>query len=99
MPEDRDETSANFAYFSSEYAQAVDAFAAIEQQAATIIALGTPDDLRTYIDQFVEMADRTRQLAAERREPNFAEWFGELIEKAEAIRASLEGGRPRHHNG
>ena len=99
MAENRDESRGNFAYFSSEYAQAVDAFGAIEQQAATIIALGAPDDLRTYIEQFVEMASRTRQLAIERGETHFAEWFGELIDKAEAIRAALEGGRPRPHNG
>jgi hypothetical protein len=89
MSDDREETRANFAYFSSEYAQAVDAFAAIEQQAATIIALGVPDDLRTYIDQFVEMAERTRQQAVDRGETDFAEWFGELIEKAQAIRLAV----------
>lgn len=81
--------SDDFAYFSSEYAQALDAFKAIEEQAATIVAFGAPDELRTYIDQFVEMAGRTRQLALDRGETNFAEWFAELIEKAEAIRVAV----------
>ena len=89
MSDDRDESRGDFAYFSSEYAQALDAFKAIEQQAATIVAFGAPDELRTYIDQFVDMAERTRQLALDRGETNFAEWFSELIEKAEAIRMAV----------
>lgn len=93
MADDRDESRANFIYFSNEYAQALQAIAAIEKQAATIIAFGAPDELRTFIDQFVTMADTTRNLALEKGEANFAEWFRELIEKAEAIRDAL-GVRP-----
>lgn len=89
MAEDQDESRANFAYFSTEYAQALQAFATIEKQAATIVAFGAPEELRTFIDQFVEMSERARKLAVERNEPNFAEWFGELIEKAEAIRSAV----------
>ena len=89
MADDRDESRANFAYFTNEYAQALQAFATIEKQAATIVAFGAPEELRVFIDQFVEMAERARQLALERGEPNFAEWFGELIEKAEAIRSAV----------
>ncbi len=47
------------------------------------------EDLRTFIDQFLEMAEKTRALAIEKDEPNFAEWFGELIEKAEALRGTV----------
>lgn len=89
MAENQDEPRASFAYFSNEYAQALQAFATIEKQAATIVAFGAPDELRIFIDQFVEMAERARALALDRNEPNFAEWFAELIEKASAIREAV----------
>ena len=85
----REDPRANFAYFTTEYAQALQACAAIEKQASTLIAFGSSDELLTFIDQFVEMAGRTRDLALEKNEPNFAEWFAELIEKAEAIRGAI----------
>jgi hypothetical protein len=83
-----DEARENFTYFANEYAQALQAFKAIEDQSTTLMLLGVADDLRTFLDQFLEMATRTRQLAIEKNEPNFAEWFGELIEKAEALRGA-----------
>jgi len=82
------ESRETFTYFANEYAQALQAFKAIEEQSATLVLLGVGDDLRTFIDQFLEMAERTRALAIEKGEPNFAEWFGELIEKAEALRGA-----------
>ena len=79
----------NFEYFSSEYAQALEAFAAIEKQASTLLLLGGSDDLRAFIDRFLEMANRVRESAEEKDEPNFAEWFRELIVKAEQLRDAL----------
>jgi len=79
----------NFEYFSNEYAQALQAFTAIENQASTIVAFGATDDLRVFVDQFIEMASRTKSLAEEREEPHFVEWFGELIRKAEALRSEI----------
>ena len=79
----------NFEYFSSEYAQALEAFAAIEKQASTLLLLGGSDDLRAFIDRFLEMANRVKASAEEKDEPNFAEWFRELIEKAEQLRNAL----------
>ena len=79
----------NFTYFSTEYAQALQALKAIEQQAATLLTLGGSDDLRTFITQFIEMASRVKSTAEERNEPYFAEWFEELIEKAEALRMEI----------
>ena len=84
-----DEARENFTYFANEYAQALQAFKAIEDQSTTLMLLGVGEDLRTFIDQFLEMAVRTRALAIEKNEPNFAEWFGELIEKAEALRGTV----------
>ena len=79
MPEDR------FAFFSKEYAQALQALQAIENQASTLMVLGGSDELRTFIAQFLEMARRTKAMADDAEEAHFAEWFGELIEKAEAL--------------
>ena len=84
-----DETRADFAFFSNEYAQALQAYKAIEQQSETLVVLGVTDELRGFIEQFIEMATRTRQLALDKNEPNFAEWFGELIEKAEGLRGAI----------
>ena len=86
-PDQSDESRDNFAYFSSEYAQALQALSAIENQSSTLMVLGGSDDLRTFIDQFIEMATRVKNMAVEKNETNFAEWFKELIEKAEAIRS------------
>jgi len=85
MSDDR----ASFEYFSNEYAQALQAFTAIENQASTIVAFGASDDLRVFVDQFIEMASRTKALAEEREEPHFVEWFAELIKKAEELRGEI----------
>jgi hypothetical protein len=84
-----DESRDNFAYFSREYAQALQALKAIEDQSSTLLLLGNSDDLRTFIDQFLEMATRVRSEAGEREEPNFVEWFDELIKKAETLRTEI----------
>jgi hypothetical protein len=89
------ETDENFAYFSNEYAQALQAFKTIEEQAATLMVMGVSDDLRNFIDQFMEMAERTRRLAEEKGEPHFAEWFAELLDKAEALRGTIAQGNTR----
>ena len=84
-----DDPRADFAYFSAEYAQALQALTAIENQSSTLLLLGNANDLRTFIDQFVEMASRVKAEAEDRNEPNFAEWFAELVEKAEALRVEI----------
>ncbi|HEX7832640.1 MAG TPA: hypothetical protein VF787_23490 [Thermoanaerobaculia bacterium] len=78
-----------FEYFSNEYAQALQAFTAIENQAATLLLMGYNDDLRGFIDQFLEMATRIRALALEKNEINFADWFEELIAKAEKLKGGV----------
>jgi hypothetical protein len=77
-----------FEYFSNEYAQALQAYTAIENQASTLLLMGYTDDLKQFIEQFIDMATRTRLLALEKNETNFADWFGELVEKAEKLRAA-----------
>lgn len=84
-----DEAREHFTYFSNEYAQALQAYKAIEDQSATLLLLGVADDLRQFVDQFLEMATRTKNLALEKGEPHFAEWFEELIRKAEALRGEI----------
>ena len=83
MPED------HFAFFSEEYAQALQALQAIESQASTLMVLGGSDELRDFIAQFLEMARRTKAMAEEAGEIHFVEWFGELIGKAEALQLTI----------
>jgi hypothetical protein len=80
---------ARFEHFGNEYAQALQALEAIEHQASTLMLLGSSDELRLFIEQFLDMATRVRAEAAEEGVPHFAEWFTELIEKAEALRAAV----------
>ena len=84
-----DDSRADFAYFSAEYAQALQALTAIENQSSTLLLLGNTDDLRGFIDQFISMATRVKAEAEDRNEPNFAEWFEELIRKAETLRVEI----------
>lgn len=80
---------ADFEHFSNEYAQALQAFAAIENQASTLLLMGHHEELKGFIDQFVAMASRTRDAASEKGEKNFVDWFDELIRKAEALRGGV----------
>ncbi|HET7710494.1 MAG TPA: hypothetical protein VFL80_01055 [Thermoanaerobaculia bacterium] len=90
MSEQRsDEARENFHFLSNEYAQALQALTAIENQASTLLLLGGSDDLRTFVDQFIDMASRTRAIAEETGETHFVEWFGELIRRAEALRTDI----------
>ena len=86
---DDEQARADFEFFSAEYAQALQAFKAIEDQSATLLLLGVSEDLRGFVDQFIEMAEKTKRLAEEKQQTHFAEWFGELIEKAEALRGAI----------
>ncbi len=86
---DPDDARSTFEYFSNEYAQALQAFAAIENQASTLMLMGYTGDLKQFIEQFLEMATRVKNLAVEKNETNFAEWFEELVQKAEALRTAL----------
>lgn len=79
----------DFEYLSNEYAQALQAYAAIENQASTLLLMGHSDELRQFIEQFIAMASRTREVAAEKGEQNFVEWFDELIRKAELLRGGV----------
>jgi len=88
MSSSSDDARANFEYLSNEYAQALQAWQAIENQSSTLMLLGYTDDLRTFIEQFIEMASRAKSLAIEKDEPNFADWFGELVRKAEELRSA-----------
>ncbi len=84
-----DDARATFDYFSSEYAQALQAFETIEAQSPALLMTGHHEELRAFLEQFIAMAERTRLSAVEKNEQNFAEWFGELIEKARAMRAGI----------
>jgi hypothetical protein len=87
--EHNEESREDFEFFSNEYAQALQALKAIEDQSTTLMLLGVADDLRGFVDQFIDMSSRTKRLAEEKQQPHFAEWFAELIEKAEALRGAI----------
>ncbi|HEX8411488.1 MAG TPA: hypothetical protein VF883_21710 [Thermoanaerobaculia bacterium] len=89
MSDEEENARVTFEYFSNEYAQALQANAAIENQASTLLLMGHSDNLLHFLDQFEAMATRARDSAIEKGEKNFAEWFGELVEKAEKLRAAL----------
>ena len=89
MTFDPDDPRAAFDYFSAEYAQALQAFQTIESQSSTLLLMGHQEELRQFLEQFIEMAMRTKLQALERNESNFADWFGELIEKAERMRGGV----------
>jgi hypothetical protein len=76
-----------FDHFSREYAQALDAYAAIERQAGTILLLGSGTELGQFVEQFIEMATRFAAEAKDEGLDNFYEWFIELVEKAEALKS------------
>ena len=78
-----------FEYFSNEYAQALQAYQTIETRAATLLLMGHHEELRQFIAQFLEMATRMRDLALAHHEANFADWFGELVTKAEALAGTV----------
>ena len=84
------DSKSTFDYFTREYAEALQAFETIEEQSPTLLAFGGTEDLRAFLDQFITMTGRAHDEAIEKSEPNFAEWFRELREKAEALRASLD---------
>jgi hypothetical protein len=84
-----DQAREDFEYFSAEYAQALQAFKAIENQSTTLLLLGVSEDLRGFVDQFLEMAVKTKQLAEEKGQAHFAEWFEELIAKAEQLKLAI----------
>jgi hypothetical protein len=88
-PDAPDESRATFEYFTNEYSQALQAYQAIEKQASTLLVMGYSDDLRQFIAQFLDMATRAKKLAEEKGETHFAEWFGELVEKAEALKSGV----------
>ena len=79
----------DFEFFSNEYSQALQAFETIKKQASTLLLMGASSDLRQFAEQFIEMAEKTRQLAVEKGEANFAEWFEELADKARQLLAAV----------
>ncbi|HEX2061019.1 MAG TPA: hypothetical protein VHK90_09785 [Thermoanaerobaculia bacterium] len=84
-----DDPRSTFDYFSNEYSQALQAYEAIEAQAPTLLLMGHSDELRTFVEQFIEMAARVRDLAREQDEPNFVEWFDELVGKAQKLKEGV----------
>ena len=83
------ESTDQFLAFSREYSEALEALEAIEKKAEMITALGGGEDLRTFVDRFVEMARGAQRRARDAGLGEIASWFGELIDRAGGIRESL----------
>lgn len=95
-PEDQEEPEIDlFAHFSSEYAEAKKAFETIQEQASTLMLLGAGDDLRHFLEQYIEMAQRTRASAIENEQQDFAGSFAALIVRAEDLLAQIAIKEPR----
>ena len=88
-PYDPDDSRAAFEHFSGEYAQALQAYQAIENQASALLLMGYTDDLRGFVEQFITMAERTRDQAVEQGRSDFAGKFGELVRKGEQLRTTV----------
>lgn len=80
---------AEFAHYTEQYSQAVQALETIRLQAAKFIALGSRGDLDRFLDQFIEMASRTAADAHQKELGKYAEWFLDLVHKAEAMKAAV----------
>lgn len=89
-----DQAREDFDFFSNEYSQALQAFTAIEQQAATLLLMGSRGELRQFLEQFLIMAGKTLEKAEARKQQHFTEWFRELIKKAEDLLAQVASGEP-----
>ena len=90
------ESGDDFRGLSEEYAQALEAFKAIVQQADALILMGAGEQLTGFIDQFSEMASGASKRAREKGLSQFVEWFDELGVMAEDLRRKHlpSGSRP-----
>ena len=77
------------AYYTDQYSQAVQAFETIRVQSDTFKLMGNFEELHGFLDQFISMAS---QIAADAHMQNLdrvANWFLELVGKAEKMKAEL----------
>jgi len=81
-----------FLEISREYAQALEAYQAIEKQAATLMALGATTQLESFIGDFMRMATEAREHAREADMQNFTDWFDEMISQMRKLRVQLAEG-------
>ncbi|MCA1733250.1 MAG: hypothetical protein LC732_06560 [Acidobacteria bacterium] len=79
----------DFLSLSREYAGALEALAAIEMQAESIVALGGGEQLATYVDQFLAMSRRAGDHARSCELLEMAGWFDDLTARASRLRAAL----------
>lgn len=78
------------AFYTAQYSQAVQAFETIRVQSDTFQLMGNTDELRSFLDQFIEMASRTAADAHLKQLDRIAGWFMELVQRAEQMRHSLD---------
>ena len=88
--EPKDPNLNDFLSLSREYAEALEALAAIEGQAESIVALGGGEQLGVYIDQFLAMARRAGDQARACDLAELAGWFDDLAARAGRLRAAVK---------
>lgn len=92
MSDDESRSADNdpIAWFSDQYTQAVQALETIRAQAPTLLMMGNSGELRRFLDQFIDMSSRTAADAHEKNLARFADWFLELVRKAEQMKSAVE---------
>lgn len=77
--------------YREEYDEALRAFETIKAQAETLLLMGSADELRQFIDRFIDMASKTAARAHEDGLAPFADSFLDLVQRAENFRNSVVG--------
>jgi hypothetical protein len=82
------------AFFTDQYAQAVQALETIRAQSQTLSFGGMTDELRQFLDRFIELASSTAADAHLKGQEQHAGWFLKLVTDAERLRADMTGTPP-----
>jgi len=89
-----DMADGDFEHFTSEYAQALEAFKNLKAKAGAILLMGGAEELRGFLEQFITMASERSREAAEKNLEHFEEWFQELATQARELRRSIAIEKP-----
>ena len=87
--EDQDESPDRFEQYAIEHREALTAFETIKAQAETLLLMGNADELKTFIDRFIEMAARAAARAHDEGLAHYADLFLDLVQRGENFRRSV----------
>jgi hypothetical protein len=89
LMEDQDDSTNRFEQYALEYREALTAFETIKAQAETLLMMGNADELKTFIDRFIEMAARAAARADADGLVQYADSFLDLVQRGENFRRSV----------